>query len=541
MVITTILSSSKVKKLAEVALPLGLEGTTELPFTRRALRNCWNDQGKIIQRPGLTLRGTNSLVARGSFEWNGDLYVVASQELLKITDVLTGTYTSIGTIAGTADIRTANGFNDAVIVVKGGALYTLSKSTTLIAVSGVTDSGGIASFTHAGTTPAVGNTVTISGFVTNTAYNVTGIVTASTGTTFEISSVAYGTSETGSFTLVLADISGNANIVSCNSLTHMNGRFVYIPSDGSVAFFSDVGAAGTVQALSFFDAEQLPDNNTEVFQLNNILYIGGTKSIQSFLDRGLSPVPYLPQTGRIDVGIISGVVEIQDDDTGATAVFFIGKKKGQAAGIFAQVAGGATRISNEYIDTILETYTKAQLSLAIAGRYVWRGYDILYFTLPSDSFGFYQGNWHGLDTLISGENVPWQAGYIQMYELKYYSFYSENFSILDNVNKDSGDPFLRIIDGGIEQEGNFNFQSMNYHMSQGFNTTIGSMFLMLSDDNILYSPPVAANTGSLGNYSIEQDWNYPGGLGLYDRFMGYRLQTGEDINMSGTGLFVTPR
>jgi hypothetical protein len=458
-----------VSPLAEVPLPLGLEGTKELPFTRRALRNCWNDQGKIIQRSGLTLRGSNARVARGSFEWNGGLYVVASQDLLKITNVLTGAFSVIGTITGTTDIRTTNNFVEATIIVKGGALYTLDKSD------------------------------------------------------------------------VLVDISGNSNIVPCNSLTTLNSRTVYIPSDGSVAFFSDVNASGTVQALSFFDAEQLPDNNIEVFQLNNILYIAGIKSIQSFLDRGLDPVPYVPQTGRIDNGIIGGVIEVQDDASGSSAVFFIGRKKGQAAGIFAQVSGGATKISNEFIDTLLETYTEVELSEAVTGRYVWRGYDVLYFTLANDSFGFYQGNWHGLDTLINGTNVPWQVGFIQQFELKYYSFFAGNFSILADVNKDSGDPFIRIIDGGFEQGGNFNAQSMNYHMSQGFNSAIGSVFLRMSDDNVLYGPAVAANTGAIGQYGVELDWNYPGGLGLYDRFMGYRLQTGEDINFSGTKLFIETR
>ncbi len=462
-------TSARVKKLAEIPFPLGLSGTVELPFTRKALRNCWNRGGKIIQRPGSTLNGTTGLVARGSFEWNGGLYAVASQSLIKITDVTTGAFTTIGTIAGTEGIKTANGFNTATIIVQGGALYTLDKSD------------------------------------------------------------------------VLVDISGNANIVPCNSLTHINGRFVYIPSDGTPAFFSDVGAAGTVQVLSFFDAEQLPDNNSETFQLNNILYVGGNNSIQSFLDRGLYPVPYQSQTGRIDVGIIGGVVETQDDGTGRTAVLFIGKKKGQVPAIFALIAGGAPKISNDAIDSILDTYTEAQLSQALTGRYVWRGNDIIYFTLANHAFGFYKGNWHGLDTLINGVNVPWQAGFIQEFALKYYSFYAGNFSVMADVNKDSGNSFVRIIDDGIEQGGNFNAQSLQYHMSQGYNGSIGSVYLSMSDDNVTYGPYIPSSTGAIGQYGAELDWNYPGGLGLYDRFMGYRLQTGEDVNFTGSKLFIEMR
>jgi hypothetical protein len=505
------------------------------------LRNCFNDNGQIVQRPGFSLISNSGLVARGAFEWNGGLYAVASQSLIQITNLLTGAYTVIGEVTGTADIRTANGFNDAVIVVKGSAIYALSKSTTLIAVSSVSDSGGAANFTHAGATPAVGNTVTLSGFITNTAYNVTGIVSASTSTTFTITGVSYGTSETGSFSLVLSDISGNSNFVPCNSVTHINGRFLYIPTSGSVAFFSDVGAAGTVQTNSFFDAEQLPDNNNESYQLNNILYIAGDNSTQSFLDRGTTPVPFQPQTGRIDVGIIGGVVETQDSGTGSTAVFFIGKKKGQVPAIFASMAGTATKISNEAIDEILITYTETELSEVITGRYIWRGHDVVYFTLANDSFGFFKGNWHGLDTLINGESEPWRAGYIQEFESKYYSFYAGNFSVLGNVNKDSGNTFIRIIDDGIEQGGSFNAQAIQYHMSQGYNTGVGSVFLAMSDDNVLYGPYVSESTGLQGHYTTELDWNYPGGLGLYNRFMGYRLQTGEDINFSGTKLFIETR
>jgi len=462
-------SSRKVTPLPEVAFPLGLSGTAELPFTRKALRNCFNDNGNIVQRPGFKSISNNGLVARGSFEWNGGLYAVVSSSLIKITNVLTGAYSTIGTIAGTSGIRTANGFNTSVIIVRGGALYTLDKSDNLV------------------------------------------------------------------------DISGSANIVACNSVTHINGRFLYVPADGSVAFFSDVGAAATIQAASFFDAEQLPDNNNESYELNNVLYIAGDNSTQAFVDRGTSPVPFQPQTGRIDVGVIGRVVQIQDGSTGSTAAIFIGKKQGQTPAIFASTSGSATKISNEAIDEILVTYNEEELKKAVTGRYIWRGHDVVYFTLVNDSFGFYKGQWHGLDTLINGVSVPWQAGYIQEFESNYYSFYAGNFSVMANVNKDGVNSFVRIIDDGIEQGGSFNAQSMQYHISQGYNASAGSVYLSMTDDNELYGPYVSASTGAQGRYNIELNWNYPGGLGLYNRFMGYRLQTGEDINFSGTKLFIETR
>ena len=92
--------------------------------------------------------------------------------MIQITDTDTGAFVVIGTIAGTDNIDTDSNFTEAVIVVKGGALYTLDQANTL------------------------------------------------------------------------TDISGNPNIVPCVSVAQINGRFVYIPADGSAAFFSDVGDAG---------------------------------------------------------------------------------------------------------------------------------------------------------------------------------------------------------------------------------------------------------------------------------------------------------
>jgi len=210
-------------------------------------------------------------------------------------------------------------------------------------------------------------------------------------------------------------------------------------------------------------------------------------------------------------------------------------------GIYALGPGNAPKISNEFIDNLLATYTEAELAQAVAGRYKYNGYDIAVFSLGRDSFGYFAGYWHGLDTLVSGSNTPWQVGHIQEFELNYYSFYAGNFSKLDAVNKDSGNSFVRVIDGGFESDKSFAVQSLEYHISQGYNATIGSVSLQMSDDNVLYSPPFHRNTGTIGNYMTELEWNYPGGLGLYDRFMGYRLSTGEDINFSGTKLYINSR
>lgn len=378
-----------------IEFPKGLTETENLPKTKRTLINCFNNgQGQVISRPGISSIATTGRVARGQFVWNGSLYQIQSEELHKITNVTTGASTNLGTIAGSEPVFTAIGFNTATLVVKGGKLYTLDTSDTLI------------------------------------------------------------------------DISGNANFVPCDSLAHINGRFVYIPSNGDPAFFSDVGAAGTVQALSFFDAEELPDKNNNVFNFKNTLYIMGTDSIELFRDTGASPNPFGRISGaRLTTGFIGGLLEYNE------TFLFIGREKDQSAGIYALGSGVAPKISNSAIDLILAGFTEAQMARATTGRFKWRGYDIAYFTILTTSFAFFGGNWFELTTLVDSVPGVWQGGFITQFEETYFTADKGNIGKLAKVNNDYGNRIERIIELGFQDSNNdrFTCQSIELAVSQGFN------------------------------------------------------------------------
>lgn len=327
----------------------------------------------------------------------------------------------------------------------------------------------------------------------------------------------------------------DVDFLPSDSVCHINGRFVYIPTDGSPAFFSDVGAGGTIQGTSFFDAEELPDLNKVCFNFRNTLYIGGTDSFELFRDFGDPVVPYRRLNGRIDNGYIGGVLEYNN------TYLFIGREKYQNFGIYSTGQGIAPKISNEYIDSILATYTEAELSNAISGRFKWKGFDIATFKLSRHAWGFLGGNWFDLDVRVDGENKPWKAGYIVGFGLDYYSFESGNIGKLDSTNTEYGNNFERRIEFGIELEGKTPVQSIEYRLSQGYNSNTGSVALQVSDDNVTYSDPFHRNTGELGEYSEKLFWDYPGGLGYYDGFIGLRLSSAEDIDFSGTKLFMETR
>lgn len=688
--------------MAEIQFPNGFEGVKDLPKTKKILTNCFrNDRGDLLTIPGINELNTTGNVARGQFKWNGALYQVVSTSLIKITDVNTGAFTTIGTIVGSNNIQTAIGFVDAVIVVIGGAIYTLGKDdstvsissvgsaaggiarfnhsglgpnatstvtitgfsanpsynvesinvssisfaisstnitsvndsvanpgtasfvhagtspqlgqevtisgfTTVIpaipstSISGVSNNGGIAVFTHAGSSPSLGQQVTISGFAVNTDYNVTGTVTLTTATTFEVSTIAFGADEAGGsyigiaadntaynttdtvtartvttfeissivfgtdeatgsyvgqesftissilfgtdetsgfFAVILTNILSNANFRTCVSVTHKDNRFIYCPADGSPVFFSDVGKAGVVQVESFFDAEQLPDKNNQVWTLKNILYIAGTDSIEQFQNRGTSPVPFVrSNAGAIDTGFIGGRLEYKN------TFLFVGRDKNQDFGIYSIGSGIAPKISNKAIDTILATYTPDELTEAVASRLKWEGDDIATFTFRRDSFGFFNGEWFILERLIDGDSIPWGGGFITEFDGAYFTAFEDKIGKFIDLNTQYGERMTRLIQFGVRQPDGqwFTVQSLSLGISQGFNDieTSSGVAIQVSRDNVLFSEPFYRDVSQIGKYADKLEWNYPGGMGVYQGFMAVRIFTTEDVKFSSDHLIL---
>lgn len=472
-----------------IPLPDGFEGSERLPHTRRSLVNCFNNgKGQIISRPGIEQLNRTGKVARGQFVWNGSLYQVVSQALIKITNTETGEYTTnADTISGNANIVVAIGFNTAVILVPGGSIYTLDSSD------------------------------------------------------------------------VVTLISGNANFVASDSVAHIDGRFVYIPTDGDPAFFSDVGNAGSVQAASFFDAEELPDKNQVAVNLNNTLYIGGSDSFELFRDVGASPNPFQRLSGaRVSAGYIGALIEH------SSTFFFIGRLKDQGFGIFTIGQGSAPKVSNSAIDLILAGYTETELSIAVGNRFVWRGYDLVTFTLARDSFGFYNGNWFILDARISEVSTVWRGGFISQLGGQYFTASDDNIGKLASINTDYGVEITRLIDIGFEQEDGdyFTCQSIGMNISQGyssgqksggFSTGFSSGFqvgvldrrgtigLFISRDNVQYGNGLFRDVGQIGQYQQHMEWNEAGGLGMHNGFMGVRIRTTQDIDFAVDKMYASFR
>lgn len=129
--------------------------------------------------------------------------------------------------------------NGPLFDVSGGSTGTFAsiddETVSATTITSVTDSSGVARFNFTvGPTMQVFQEAVISGFVTNTAYNITGIITAAGIGFFEISSIDFGSDETGSF---------RSDSVRIQSVGHGlgNGQTLVIDSD----FTTDYDGEGT--------------------------------------------------------------------------------------------------------------------------------------------------------------------------------------------------------------------------------------------------------------------------------------------------------
>lgn len=321
----------------------------------------------------------------------------------------------------------------------------------------------------------------------------------------------------------LVDTSGNANFAPFSSVTHIKSRFVYVLNDGTVFKFSDVGAAGTIQPLSFLKSVI---NAKVAFELKGYLYIMGSDSTIKYKDTGASPTPYR-EVGDFNIGFIGGLVQ------GTNTYLFVGRERNQSPGIFAISFQGWQKISNEAVDLIITTYTELELSQTIPGRINWlSSYDFATFELRRDSLLFFQGRWSATDTVVDNVSRPWLGGYIVEIGNEYFSGSDDKLGKFADTNFDYGNRITRIQRGAVNPNRNqdFTVASLELGVSQGFNNNeVQSVGLRTSNNGVTFGNTVYKKLGLAGQYSKKLIWH---GLGGYQGFMTYELVTDQNVTFN---------
>lgn len=315
----------------------------------------------------------------------------------------------------------------------------------------------------------------------------------------------------------------------------IKGITVYVPFDGDPLLFSEVNNPGVI--AGFFDAEDLPDINTGVFNYNNDLHALGVDSIQLFRNpAGATPSrPFFPVSGSTaQIGYLSAATLF------APSFAFIGKQRGESYSIRIMGQGNAPRISNNAIDELLFTYTVDELQSAIGASYEWKGSPILLFRLPRHTICFNAGNWFFQESGINGADAsnPWTGNYITFAYGKYHvgDGTTNRVGTLEDIPTEYDEEVEFSMDTFIRapRDSHFSINSLELDCLAGQKLVEGTIGLTVSEDGFIWKTGTTLwrGLGETGAYSRRVAWIEPGGLGSYENFCGVRLRSTAPLSFS---------
>ncbi len=321
------------------------------------------------------------------------------------------------------------------------------------------------------------------------------------------------------------------DFIPCDSVDFMDGRHVFIPSDGSPAIYSEIDLSGAINPLSFFDAEELPDTNRVCINISNQLYIGGGQSFEIYKSTGDNTAPFGRREGaRVDVGYVGGIVRYKN------TFAFIGHRRDQGFTICAMTSGDVVDLSTPAIAEIINSLTLAQLSAATVDTFEWNQTTFIVWTVGELSLCFVDGQWIYLDSDLNGsEDGPWRARGVVFAHGRYY--------VGDRTTGSIG----RLSDGSAEYGENVEYWLQSFgRMPRNSYPSVRSLEidaltglgaetvgLSVSRDGRNWSGFYYRDLGDVGEYQRRIVW--AGGLGRYESFMGYRLRGTGQVKFSLEG------
>jgi hypothetical protein len=311
----------------------------------------------------------------------------------------------------------------------------------------------------------------------------------------------------------------------------IDGRHVFVASDGYSVFYSEVDAGGDIEPLSYFDAQELPDKNKCVINISNQILIGGEHSFEAFRTQ-IDPDAVFTRRegGRVDVGFVSAKTRF------LSTFAFLGRRRGEGFRFYAMGSGDAQPISNEAIDELInEQYTLKELQQGYAERFEYKGHEVIVFNLARHSLGFSNGAWFYLDSTIDGKPSPWRVKGISHAYGKYIcgDAATNNVGVIGNVSTEYGGKVESEIQTFIRGERNAYFSVKNIEADclVGQSAIEGTIGLSISRDGRTWSDYHYRGLGKQGQYSRLVKWQFAGGIGTFENMCGIRLRTTADVNL----------
>lgn len=316
----------------------------------------------------------------------------------------------------------------------------------------------------------------------------------------------------------------------------IDGRHVFIPANGDPAYYSSLESLGSELTVEgFFDAEELPDINKTVINVQNQLHIGGEQSFQIFRTNVDPDFVFVPRQGsRVDVGFVSALVRVR------TTFAFIGRRRDEGYKIYVMTNGDAQPISNSTIDEILnEELNRLQVESAGVDSFEWKGNDILVFTVGvyTWSYCFETNSWSYVNSQInSALTGVWEGKGIVNAFGRYIvgNRFNSNIGALTAITTEYGQDVQWEIQTYVrgERETYFGVSNIQLDVLNGQKLTEERIGLKISRDGELwpmdwYYRPFSTT----GLYQNQIKWMPPGGMGNYENYMGIRIRSTADVRI----------
>lgn len=182
-------------------------------------------------------------------------------------------------------------------------------------------------------------------------------------------------------TSTLAQIT-NFNFIVSDSVSFVDGRFVFTATNGAIFFISDLNDPTSYDALNFGTAEASPDKIVAGVINHNELFIFGTNTVEGYQNAGISGFPFVRIPGAlIEKGLHARNGTLVFDNT----IMFIGGGFNESTAIWRITSSSsAQKVSTNAIDQVIQSFTADEISdLAFSTTYSKDGSFFAVFTFKS--------------------------------------------------------------------------------------------------------------------------------------------------------------
>jgi Phage stabilisation protein len=160
----------------------------------------------------------------------------------------------------------------------------------------------------------------------------------------------------------------------------------FMTTDGNSLVVTELNDPFSVNPLKYGSAEADPDPIKGLLKLRNEVYAVGRYTIEVFDNIGGNLFPFQRVTGAlIQRGAIGTYAACVLPLTTYAGVAFLGSARNEPPSIWFGINGTSSHLSTREIDTILQQYTEAELSLAVLEARVDKNQALLYVHLPDQT------------------------------------------------------------------------------------------------------------------------------------------------------------